>query len=45
MDRQREYEKRLQVMGYKRVTLWVPAEKVDRLKKYAETLRREKTKK
>ena len=41
MNRQREYEGRLRAKGWQKVCLWVPAGMVERLKKYAEKLRRE----
>lgn len=39
-ERQKEYEKRKIEAGFKRVPVWVPADKVDELRVFAETLQK-----
>ncbi len=45
MTRQQDYDARQRARGHKKVCLWVPTDKVDRLKKYADKLRKEADKK
>ena len=44
MNRQKDYDERLKAKGWKKVCVWIPAGMVERLKKYAERLRRESEK-
>jgi len=44
MNRRTDYENRLKAKGWKKVCLWVPGDMVERLKKYAEKLRKESEK-
>jgi len=42
MEKQKAYAARQQAKGLRSVRVWVPADKVERLKQYAEKLRNEK---
>ncbi len=39
-ERQKEYEKRKIDAGFKRVPIWVPADKAEELRAFAETLQK-----
>ena len=41
MQKQKAYDDRQRAKGYKVVRIWVPADKVDQVKRYAERLRKE----
>ncbi len=41
MDRQKKHHNKLAELGFQRVTVWVPSDKAERLKKYAARLRKQ----